>query len=266
MIDKQKIEKVFEKELGSFETNGTGIKEFTVEILSTLPDYFFEPSVNGSDNLIILLTKSSLAYANELFHLEFFREKFQMSERDCIRSGLFLCDGLIYGQGEEKKQVFIHPELMSNYIRDAVWENLLPGFVRKDIADVVQTHSGQWNAYGNMTLRKPSTEMEKFVHMCVFMSGRGDCTIRLPITESKYGDCIRKIKAKQPVSFDFQAALKIVNSMVAQKAWDGHVYQDVEYFVVLNGQKVPVAPDLYQAFLAVGQSRIAFLNGKVSKK
>lgn len=265
MIDKQRIEKVFEKELSSFETSGTGIKEFTLEVLSTLPDYFLEPSNNGSTNIIVLLTRSSLAYANELFHLEFFREKFQMSERDCIRSALFLCDGLFYGQGEEKKQVFLHPELMSNYIRDNVWEKYLPFFVRKDIADIVQTHSGQWNVFGDKTLRKPITEMEKFAHMCVFMSGRGDCTVKLPITESRYGDCIKKIKAKQSSAFDYQAALRIVSSMVNQKTWDGHVYQDREYFVIIDGQRVPVAPDLYQAFITAGQARIAFLNGKVTK-
>ena len=53
--------------------------------------------------------------------------------------------------------------------------------VRQDIADCVETHSGQW-----ANLRKPTTEMEQFVHMCVYLATRPECTVRLPISASYY--------------------------------------------------------------------------------
>lgn len=189
MRSEQEVMEILKDELDSFETNGTGIKEFTKQILCYMPDYFLQKE-KDVDNKIVIHTKSCMVIANELFKLESFRDKFQASERDCIRSALLLHDAMLYGSGEKQEKVHEHPEYISMYIQSDKWEKLLPAFLRKEIAGMLASHEGQWNKNGEESLHlpKPQTECEIFVHMCVHLVSVQCCTTMLPVVLKSYND------------------------------------------------------------------------------
>jgi len=186
MRSEKEVLDVFSNELNSFETAGTKIREFTLEIMQYMPDYFLE-KINGLDNKIVIHTKSCMVIANELFRLECFREKFSASERDCIRSALLLHDAMVFGNGEQRKEVFTHPEYVATYLVSDKWEDKLPDFIRKDIAGMIASHSGQWNiGDDDFHLKKPETECQIFVHMIVHIVESDDCTTSLPVVATAY--------------------------------------------------------------------------------
>ena len=267
---------VFQKELASFEMHDQTIKNFTIEILKNVPSYFFSHDADGKENYILAHTKSCCAFAESLFLLDYYREKFQVSERDCIRSALLLHDAMIYGAEEESGQSkpkkytvkHEHPELMYIFLKSNSWDPLLPAFVRDDIAMMVATHSGQWNVTeDNIELKKPKSEAENFVHQCVYLASKQECTVSLPVTMRYYENALRKREQKLYAQMEaqqqngvcsYQAALRIVQQMTDCHNWDGNVYIENQFaYVVLDGYYVPVAEDLYQAFVTIGQARQA---------
>ena len=42
------------------------------------------------------------------------------------------------------------------------------------VADLIETHSGQWNKdrEGNVVMRKPTTDLAHFVHLCDYIASR----------------------------------------------------------------------------------------------
>lgn len=184
MRSEKEVLDIFSNELNSFETVGTKIREFTLEIMQYMPGYFLE-KINGLDNKIVIHTKSCMVIANELFRLECFREKFTASERDCIRSALLLHDAMVFGNGQTEE--FAHPEYVATYLSSDKWEEKLPDFIRKDIAGMIASHSGQWNVGDdNFHLRKPETECQIFVHMIVHIVESDECTTSLPVVATAY--------------------------------------------------------------------------------
>lgn len=180
MRTKEDVIKIYGNELNSFESEKSKIREFTLTIMTYMPDYFFE------DEKIIIHTKSCMVMANELFKLECFRDKFQMSERDSIRCALILHDAMLNGNGSER--VYDHPEYVSTYIMTDYWESLLPKFMRKEIADMISSHEGQWNRSetDEYKLKKPESDAEIFVHMCVHVVSVPECTVSLPCVVNAY--------------------------------------------------------------------------------
>ena len=80
MRSEKEVLDIFSNELNSFETVGTKIREFTLEIMQYMPGYFLE-KINGLDNKIVIHTKSCMVIANELFRLEVLQGKVY-----CIRT------------------------------------------------------------------------------------------------------------------------------------------------------------------------------------
>lgn len=261
MREEKEVLRVFQKELDSFEENGDGVKELTVAVLQQLPDYFWEQTGKG-ENTIIVHTKASLAFANTLFKLEFIQKRFPESARDMIRSALLLHDGFAYGNGEDRKIKKDHPYMMALYLMNEYWDRYLPNFIREVIADMIGSHSGQWNQADGMVLKKPEKDAEIFVHMCVYLASKGDTTVNLPGVVSYYRKEKDPIKAKDPCTtqpvqaFDFNAAMEIAGQMVKGRMWDGNVYYEgTDSYVYLDRQKVSVADKLRPAFVTIGQSR-----------
>lgn len=268
MSNRNEIEHIFQKELTSFEGTDDSIKEFVFKIMENLPDYFLNQKSEGTDNDIIIHTKTSLAFANSLFVLESFQEKFMVSERNIIRAALFLHDGFLYGVEKQDSPCHDHPEIMGLYIRSKAWDNVLVSFFREDIARLVECHSGQWNKKkGCIELKKPSSEDEYFVHFCTYLASRKETTLDLPLVSTYYHAKIKKTdddekSSKIQPSTDQQISLElasvIVKQMIQNKTWNGFVYYDDEgCFVLLNEQKVPVAESLREAFQIIGQAIIS---------
>lgn len=248
MRTEKEILDVFGKELESFETSGTGIRNFTKQILCYMPDYFVEKEDCG-DNDIVIYTKSCLAMANKVFELECFRDKFQASERDCIRSALLLQDAMFYGAGEERKRIHEHPEYIAIYVKNDKWEEFLPAFMRKEIAGMVASHEGEWNKKeeDDLKLTKPVTECEMFVHMVSRLVKSQEVTTQLPIVEKSYKYIYEELNGRNEKNIQ-----DIAENMVKGQNWDGAVKKDASgLFIVLNSARVPVAGKLAAALQSI---------------
>lgn len=244
------IEKIFKEEFDSF-SGIEGVKKelilLVVEVMKTAPEYFFKNEDDGSENAIIAETKLSVKIANELFLENEVSEKFDNETRDLIRAALLLHDVFRYGSGKNGKVPYHeHPFMMAAYLSDNdKWNKFLPSFIRCDISNMIETHSGQWNTKEDcLPLKTPESDAQKFVHYCAFLA------------EKLYKK--EKPVAKQDIAADNNTLVyNIVNDMIANKQWDGNLYQDQwGVFVVLNNNRVPVAKDLIGAFQTVGQALI----------
>lgn len=263
MRTEKEVLDVFGKELAAFETTGIGIRNFTEKIMCCMPDYFLERK-NGNDNCILIHTKSCMVIAEELFKLECFRDKFQASERDCIRSALLLQDAMLYGAGEVHERIHEHPEYISIFIQSNKWEELLPAFLRKEIAGMVASHEGQWNKNGeeDLKLLKPETECQIFVHMCSRLVKRPECTTQLPVVEQSYkelyDEMIRFKMESKRLSSDIA---NIAESLVKGQQWDGSIKEDsYGKFIILNGMRVTTTDSLANALEQLSRNRIS-VNG-----
>lgn len=250
-MEKKLIEGLFKKELDSFEAPMSGYRDFVVAVISKLPAYFTKANQDGSENGIVSHTKASVAFANTLFALEEYRKMFGVSERDAIRAALLLHDGLYYGAGDEPKATSDHPELMATLLESEAWETFLPSFLRSDIVSAIRKHSGRKTANG-IAVEEPS-DIDRFVHMCVYLATRKETTVQLPGTEAYY-----RRNLGQKTALDINTAASIVRQITDGCRWDGQVYMEGEArFVVLDGNRVQVADELRDAFLVVGQARAA---------
>lgn len=258
MRTKKEVLDVFGKELDFFETSGTGIRDFTEKIMCCMPDYFLERE-NGKDNCILIHTKSCMVIAEELFKLECFRDKFQASERDCIRSALLLQDAMLYGAGEEHKRIHDHPEYVSILIQSNSWDELLPAFLRKEIAGMVASHEGQWNKKGeeDLKLAKPETECQIFVHMCSRLVKCPECTTQLPIVAQSYRKLYNEMIDFRRKSESLSADIKqIAETLVRGQEWDGSIKEDTYgKFIILNKMHVTVTPVLASALTLLSANR-----------
>lgn len=264
-MDRNIVEEVFKEELSSFEGPDQSILDFTIQILVNLPDYFLSKNAKGENNRIIIHTKTCVNFANTLLSLKYFQEKFRVSERNMIRAALLLHDGMLFGDGSDLKEKHEHPEYMAIYLRNEAWDKFLPSFIREDIAAMIETHSGEWNKKdGCLTLKVPKSEMQHFVHICIYLSSRSESSIHLPAVVSYYEKIIDKmkydqIKDEKKNGLDFQTASNIVNQMITGRQWDGMLYSDSLdtsgcSYAYLDGQKVPVPSELKMAFYTVGEA------------
>lgn len=257
MTDRADVEKTFSGELSAFEAPDSGILDFTIQAAAALPDYFLMPTAEGGDNRIVSHTKAAFAFADTLLKIEQNQARFFVGNRDSIRSAIILHDGMIYGDGKEMRVRHEHPELMACFLRSTYWDNVYPRFLRDTVIGAVETHSGEWVKAGNakVVLRKPETELEKFVHMCVYLASRKATTLFLPGTEAYYRKRFQQGNAN---GIGFDTALSIVRQMVSGRQWDGIVYQaGAFYYTLIDGQQVTVAYELLDAFLTVGQAHIS---------
>ena len=243
-------EEIFKNELGSFEAPVSGYRDFTLSILNRLPAYFLTPGRDGGDNSVVSHTKASVAFANTLLGLEAYRSMFGASERDIIRSALLLHDGMIYGTAENPGQINpSHPDLMAEFI-ELDTEAALPPFMRGEVVSAVRKHSGNRSINGAGVPN--GSEIDRFVHMCVYLATKKETTVLLPGVADYY----KRNLGMQAMNVD--TAISIVRQMTDGCYWDGQVYSDNNStFVVLNNSKVYVAAELREAFLIVGQARCA---------
>lgn len=253
MRSEKEILGLFQKELQTFEDNGSHIREFTLYVLQEFPDYFFQPQTSGVESGIILHTKSAMEYVNTLFKLEYFQEKFIMTNRDIIRSAVMLHDGFQFGIQYSNRVVPEHPKISADFIMDSKWDTFLPIFVRSAISGIVETHSGQWM---DGILRPPSNDMEHFAHACIFLASKRSTTIDLPYNLAYYQNKINEQINQQINQFPQKDVfLHVAKQMVTGRNWDGRIYYEGQIpYIYVDQQKIPVARELEQAFVILGQA------------
>ncbi len=173
---------VFKKELSYIED--PVIREFTVNILNELPDYFFEIPASSSGKFhpkfalgkggLVRHTKAAVAVAIELFRMDCYH-KCTKNLKSYIISALILHDGLKNGLENSGKTVPEHPLLMHHFIITMGNKYKKPN-IAYIIAKFVRSHMGQWNYDWNDNnkpiMPKPKDDTEAFIHLCDYISSR----------------------------------------------------------------------------------------------
>ena len=159
-------------------------REFTRRSLEALPDYFYEVAASSTGKYhpdyalgtggLVRHTKAAVTIAKDLLGLEMYG-RYTPAEKDNILITLLLHDGMKHGRDGGKWTVFRHPieivgflaeeNLAAQYMSEADFDQICSGLV---------SHMGQWN-YDNrsgMTLPKPESAFQKFVHQCDYLASR----------------------------------------------------------------------------------------------
>lgn len=177
---------IFNKELEFIED--TDVKNFTIQALNNLPDYFFEVAASSTGKFhpqyalgkggLVRHTKAAVRFANHMLQLEHMKQEFNEVERSCIISALILHDGWKHGETYAQYTTHEHPNTCADWI--ATHKFGLKDEVRLVIANAVATHMGAFTTSkrSSVILEKPSTNLQKFVHMCDYLASRKDLIVQ----------------------------------------------------------------------------------------
>ena len=189
-MDKKEKVLTFEKELRWIQNKD--IRKFAIMMLAELPDYFFSvpasstgkyhPSYSLGEGGLVRHTKGAMLIAKSLLDLEQYKNEYDEEERDIILTALLLHDGVKHGIDGGRYSVATHPAEMVTFIHSN--EKICKTIMGKDgeedellwvICECIETHMGEWNIdykTKKAILPKPTTSMEKFVHMCDYLASR----------------------------------------------------------------------------------------------
>lgn len=156
-----------------------------ITLIGLLPDYFFEipasstgkyhPKFASSKNGLVKHTKVAVRIAYELLLNDVISDKFTEEEKDLIIMALILHDGLKLGKEQDKYTKFDHPLLISKYIMENSDKLKSSTDEIRKLCSMIETHMGKWtiDPYTRKeVLPKPTTELQKFVHMCDYLSSK----------------------------------------------------------------------------------------------
>lgn len=231
---------VFNKELEFIEDEG--VRNFTIQAINNLPDYFFEVPASSTGKFhpeyalgkggLVRHTKGSVRFANHLLQLEHMRQEFNEVERSCIISALILHDGWKHGEEYSQYTTHEHPNTCADWI--ATHPFGLKDEVRLIIANAVATHMGQFTTSNrsSVVLEKPSTNLQKFVHMCDYLASRKDLIVQFdePYVDPKQGIeeyvmQFGKYKGERIISIPVDYLEWMWNSLSLQEPLQGYVKQ-----------------------------------------
>ena len=178
---------MFEKELGYITTEE--VRKLVEIGLENLPDYFFSmsasttgkyhPSYALGEGGLVRHTKAVALFANYICQLEQTQNDFTQEERDCMIGGCILHDGFKEGNGGSKFTVHDHPQICADWLlTNEIFKEFNTEY-RNKIAEVIASHMGQWNENkrSKVVLQKPTTSMQKIVHLCDYLASRKDIEI-----------------------------------------------------------------------------------------
>ena len=180
--------KIFERELTYIEDDA--VRKFTETALDNLPQYFFEVAASSTgkyhptyalgDGGLVRHTKAAVRFANHLFTIEQNKNAVSSTERSCVISAIILHDGWKHGDKGSAFTTHEHPVVCADWIKNAECLNdIINDGIRNAIASAVASHMGEWNESkrSTITLPKPETDIQKFVHMCDYLASRKDIEV-----------------------------------------------------------------------------------------
>lgn len=158
----------------------SGIRKFTEEAITCLPDYFwrvpasssgkFHPSYALGDGGLVRHTIAAVTIANMLLGLDQNRLLFGSIGSDCIISALILHDGFKQGVKDDGTGHLAkdHAKICADFLKTSpILKDLTSEENRDLISECVRTHMGQWDE-----ANKPETAHQQFVHMCDYLASR----------------------------------------------------------------------------------------------
>lgn len=233
MTKEQKIS-LFKEALDKFETEE--VKVFCSELIELMPEDAIVCSSSSTGkyhnahqckifgNLYHTLMLCEIG--NYLLELEHNQEKFpNPNERDCIRLAMCLHDSVKYGWNGAQYTQFTHPLMAAEFIKTAEVEHPIPKQGREYCADLVSSHSGQWNTSNRSktVLPKPETEAQKLVHECDYLSSRSNIDM---IYSDELDDTIYEIIKDMINTYEFnfgkykgQTVKSVLNSNPEYFSW-----------------------------------------------
>lgn len=173
---------VFKKELTYIKN--IDYRTSATKLLELVPDYFFEvpasstgkyhPQYATGNGGLVRHTKAAMMIAKSLLVLETIGSKYTDNEKDLLLIALLFHDTQKCGNPKETYTRFDHPLLAAKFIKD---NQNLTSFNDDETAfleKAISSHMGQWNTsdYSDVTLPKPHTKYESFVHMCDYLASR----------------------------------------------------------------------------------------------
>lgn len=175
--------KAFETQIS--EIYSDTLREFAIEAVNKLPDYFFEVAASSSGKYhpayalgaggLVRHTHAAVNIAIDLLRLEQYQAQFTENERDCMIIALMLHDGWKHGRNYAKFAVADHPVICADWLVNTEFDHSIPAGDLALIHDAIATHMGQWNTkWGSdqEIMEKPKTPTQQFVHLCDYLASR----------------------------------------------------------------------------------------------
>lgn len=161
---------LFEEQLNLIQNES--IRQFTAAVLDAAPRAYFireasstnkyhPPSSRGYQGLLRHV-KRCVYIAEQLLRNDIYAKL--RPQHDVIISALILHDSKKYGDNNSQYSLKNHAELAAYWIADFEYEGIIDIDIKKQIAQLVLTHMGQW---GKVV---PSNSLEKFVHLCDYIA------------------------------------------------------------------------------------------------
>ena len=180
---------IFVPLLDSFENKD--IKNYAQECIETIPNYFWEvgASSTGKYHPQYALGELGLArhtcalvrFLNHILSIDCFKNEYTSRERDLLRVAGIMHDSRKSGDDEayskNKFTKFDHPVLAANEIRTII--GFIPENEVEFVAQVIETHMGQWNTdkRSKTILPLPENKYQKILHLADYLASRKDIEV-----------------------------------------------------------------------------------------
>lgn len=147
-----------------------------------VPDYFYvvpassigkyHPQISQGQGGLVRHTKMAVEIANSLFELTMWGAIFD--SKDLIISALIIHDTFKLGEPQQKYMIHDHPIVASEAFKKFAKTYTYPQEKIEVICKIVSSHMGQWarSKYCDVVLPTPQTPVEKFAHLCDFISSQ----------------------------------------------------------------------------------------------
>lgn len=179
----------FVRELSLIEDKA--IRMFTIKCLQAAPRYFwhipasstgkYHPDYATAEGGLVKHVKMAVKFAEDLLVLEQHAQLIENGHKDMIYAALILHDICKKGKSDEGDEHtrFDHPIQATQLLTDVALDMYhdfehIPDFVDQ-IQQLIASHMGQWNTnkYNpDVTLSKPRTFAQEFVHLCDYLASR----------------------------------------------------------------------------------------------
>lgn len=190
-MDKKDKMAVFQLMLKNFETDV--MKNYFNDMVCEIPDYMFTmpASTSGKYHNAKQCEKFGQIYheymfseiLNYLLNLKHNKETYCLPiVRDCMRCVPVFHDSVKCGLNKSKYTVSEHPVLAAEWVRTTKVEHDIPSQFKEIIANMCESHSGEWNKDrgGNVIMSEPRNEMEFLIHECDILSSRYNLDYVIP--------------------------------------------------------------------------------------
>lgn len=190
-MNKEDKQKVFALLAQRFETEE--FKAYYMDMVAEIPDYIFTmpSSTSGKYHNATQCMEHGQIYhifmfdsiLNHRLRLKGNKDLYPTpEERDAMRCVPAFHDAVKCGWNGSKFTVVDHPMLAKQWVLDTKVEHDIPIVYKQAIADMCESHSGEWNKdrSGKVIMSEPRNLREFFIHECDILASRNDLDYIIP--------------------------------------------------------------------------------------